>query len=137
MKKKLSGLLDIFNLSLFLSCTFKVTLVLFADVFEEFFIFAVIMDPFRTSLLAPYILNIVCSIGDWNWWKWQNVFIIVGFTEYLSQITQAKWNKNQIKNYQYQRTFLLMTYVEKMSYFDVALPGHANAYKNIDNLFKK
>ena len=60
MKKKLSGLLDIFNLSLFLSCTFKVTLVVFADVFEEFFILAVIMDLFRTLLLAPYILNIVC-----------------------------------------------------------------------------
>ena len=53
MKKKLSGPLDILNLSIFLSCTFKVILVVFVDVFEEFFIFAVIMDPFRTSLLAP------------------------------------------------------------------------------------
>ena len=64
MKKKLSGFLDIFNLSQLLSSSFKVTLVVFADVFEEFLIFAVIMDLFRTSLLAPYILNSVCYIRD-------------------------------------------------------------------------
>ena len=44
---------DILNRSLFISCTFKVTMVVFADVFEEFYIFAIIMDPF----LAPHILN--------------------------------------------------------------------------------
>ena len=27
-------------------------------------------------------------------------------------------------------------FVEKMSYFEVALPGHTIAYKNIDNLLK-
>ena len=32
----------------------------FSEVFEEFYIFAVIMDPFRTSLLAPCVLNIFC-----------------------------------------------------------------------------
>ena len=37
--------LDIFNFSLFLSYTFKVTMVVFADVFEEFYIFAAAMDP--------------------------------------------------------------------------------------------
>ena len=136
MKKKLSGLLDIFNLSFFLSWTFKVTLVVFADVFKFFLIFAVIMDLFRTSSLAPYILSIVHEIVDSNWWKWQNAVKIVDFTEQLSQITRVKRNKNQMKYYQYQRTFLLMIYVEKTSYFDVAPPGHTIAYKNIDNLFK-
>ena len=29
-----------------------------------------------------------------------------------------------------------MTNVEKTSYFEVAPPGHAIAYKNVDNLFK-
>ena len=33
-------------------------------------------------------------------------------------------------------TFLLMTYVEKTSYFEVAPPGHTIAYKNVDNLLK-
>ena len=36
-----------------------------------------------------------------------------------------------------QKTLLLMTYVEKTSYFEVAPPGHTIAYKNIDNLFLK
>ena len=30
-----------------------------------------------------------------------------------------------------------MTYVEKMSYFEVVPPGHSIAYKNIDILKKK
>ena len=42
--------LDILNLSLFISCSIRVTMVVFADLFEEFYIFAVIMDPFQTSL---------------------------------------------------------------------------------------
>ena len=50
--------LDIFNPSLFLSFTFKVTMFgVFPDVFDEFYIFAVIMGPFQTSFLEPYILN--------------------------------------------------------------------------------
>ena len=44
-------------------------------------------------------------------------------------------NKNQLKNYRYQKTFLPLTYVEKTSYFEVAPPGHTIAYKNVDNLF--
>ena len=40
-----------FNLSLFLSCASKVTLVVFADVFEELYIFVVKIDPFRSSLI--------------------------------------------------------------------------------------
>ena len=52
--------LSIINLALFISCTFKVILVVFVDVFEEFYIFAFIMDPFQTSFLAPCILNTPC-----------------------------------------------------------------------------
>ena len=32
--------------------------------------------------------------------------------------------------------FLLMTYIENTSYFEVAPAGHTIAYKNIDNLLK-
>ena len=32
-------------------------MVVLSEVFEEFYIFVVIMDPFQTSFLAPYILN--------------------------------------------------------------------------------
>ena len=32
----------------------------FYQLFEELYIFAVIMDPFQTSFLAPYILNTPC-----------------------------------------------------------------------------
>ena len=67
-----------------------------------------------------------------NWWKWQNDFIIVGSTEQICKTTRVKWNKKHIKNYPYQKTFLLMIYVEKTSYFDVAPPGHSIAYKNIE-----
>ena len=31
---------------------------------------------------------------------------------------------------------MLLTYVEKTSYLEVAPPGHTIAYKNIDNLIK-
>ena len=134
MKPWKRNYLDSWTYLIFLNS--KVSLVVIADVFEEFLIFAVMMDLFRTSLLAPYILNSVCYIEDWNWWKWQNDFEIVAFTEQLSHITRVKCNKNQIKNYRYQRTFLLMTYVEKTSYFDVAPPGHIIINKNIDNLLK-
>ena len=34
------------------------------------------------------------------------------------------------------KTLLLIIYVEKTSYFEIAPPGHTIAYKNIDNLFK-
>ena len=40
--------LDIFNLFIFLSCTMKVTNGSFADLFDELYISAVIMDPFQT-----------------------------------------------------------------------------------------
>ena len=33
--------------------------IFFPDVYEEFYTFALIMDPFRMSLLAPYVLNIL------------------------------------------------------------------------------
>ena len=32
----------------------------FFDVLEENYIFAVIVDPYQTSFLAPYILRILC-----------------------------------------------------------------------------
>ena len=49
------------NLSLLILCTFKVTINdSFADVFEDFYIFAVMKDPFQTSFLVPYILNTPC-----------------------------------------------------------------------------
>ena len=35
------------------------------------------------------------------------------------------------------KTFLLRTYVEKISYLEVAPPGHTIAYKNVDNLIFK
>ena len=41
-----------------------------------------------------------------------------------------------IENYRYQKTFLLLTYVEQTSYFEVAPPDHTIAYKNVDNLSK-
>ena len=41
-----------------------------------------------------------------------------------------------IENYRYQKTFLLLTYVEQTSYFEVAPPGHTIAYKNVDKLSK-
>ena len=56
--------LDISYLSLFLSCTFKVIMFFISDVLEESYIFAVLMDPFQTSYLAPYILNTPCVL---NW----------------------------------------------------------------------
>ena len=31
---------------------------------------------------------------------------------------------------------MLLTYIEKTTYFSVAPPGHTIAYKNVDNLFK-
>ena len=68
------------KLSLFISYTFKVTFVVFADVFEELYIFSIIMDPFHTSFLAPYILNTPCETEDSKSWKWQNVLKFVGFT---------------------------------------------------------
>ena len=35
-------------------------MVVFADIFEEFYIFAIIIDTFQMSFLAPYNLKTVC-----------------------------------------------------------------------------
>ena len=51
---------------------------------------------------------------------------------YYSSEEKRKWNNK----YWNQKTFLLMTYMEKMSNFTVVPPGQTIAYKNIDNLFK-
>ena len=53
--------LNILNLSLLISNTFIVTFVVFTDVFlEKKNIFAILMDLFQTSFLAPCILNTPC-----------------------------------------------------------------------------
>ena len=52
-------------------------------------------------------------------------------SNYLSEVKQKLIEK--LSN---SKTLLLMTYVEKTSYFEVAPPGHTIAYKNIDNLLK-
>ena len=54
--------LDIFDLSPFISCTLIVTLVIFANVFEELYIFRGIMNPFQTSFLMPYIINTLFNL---------------------------------------------------------------------------
>ena len=52
-KNKLSGHI---NLYLLLSCTLKVTFVVFADVFEEVHIFAVICVMFSALYLKHYVI---------------------------------------------------------------------------------
>ena len=94
--------LNILNLSLFPSCSFKVTMVVFAEFFEEFYNFAVIIDSFQMS-----------------------------FQRLIFKTVPVK-----LKNYEYKKTFLIMTCVQKTSCFEVASPGHTIAYKNVDNLFK-
>ena len=60
-KNMKTSYLNILNLSLFISCTFKVPIVVFVDVSEEFYTFAAIAGPFRTSFLVrPIILNTPC-----------------------------------------------------------------------------
>ena len=82
----------------------------FSDVLEELYIFAVITEPFQTSFLAPYILNIFSvrlkiKIGG-NDRMFKNCrFYRIFFLNYASKI------KNE--------NMLLMTYVEKTSYFEV------------------
>ena len=51
--------LDILDLSLFIPCPFKVTMVVFAYVFEEFNMFAN-NGPLPNVIFAPYILNTPC-----------------------------------------------------------------------------
>ena len=51
MENKVSALIS----SFFIPFMYKVTLIDFANVFEEFYIFAVTMGPIRMSFLAPYI----------------------------------------------------------------------------------
>ena len=54
--------LDILNLTLFISCTFKVPIVVFVDVSEEFYTFAAIVNVIFSAAL--YILNIPCLFED-------------------------------------------------------------------------
>ena len=56
--------LNIFNLSLVLPCIFKVTMVFFTDILEEFYILAVIIDPLPNVFvkLTTYILKLIIKI---------------------------------------------------------------------------
>ena len=65
--------LDILNLSLFITWTFKVIMVVFTDIFEEFYIFAVIIDPFQTSFLALYrrlkFVELTECLQNWRFYQ--------------------------------------------------------------------
>ena len=86
-----------------MSCTFKVNLVVFADVFEEYYIFAIIMDPFQTSFLAPLTtISKQISIGSSKSMKFtyqtenQQINTLTNriqraFGEYFLQILQNTW----------------------------------------------
>ena len=57
MKNKLSGHIKSFSIHfMYFQCHYGS----FNQLFEELCIVAVIMDPFETSYLAPYILNSPC-----------------------------------------------------------------------------
>ena len=100
--------------------------MLFSDVLEKLYIFAVITEPFQTSFLAPYILNIFSvrlkiKIGGNDRMLKNCGFYRIFFLNYPSKI------KNE--------NMLLMTYVEKTSYFEVPSPCHTMLTRYIDNLF--
>ena len=110
------------NPFLFLSCTFKISAFgdFFSTLWKNFIFFAGIMDLFQTSFLAPYILKIL----------WQNVWKLkilpITFLKLPEQCTKIK-----LEN------LLLMTSVEKTSYFEVALSYHANKHTLIIYLKNK
>ena len=57
MKNKLSGHIKSFSIHIiYFQCHYGS----FYQLFEELYIFAVIMDPFQTSFLAPYVLRTPC-----------------------------------------------------------------------------
>ena len=85
MKKKLSGLLNLLYLSLFLSCTFKVILVVFADVH-----FCGDNGPLPHVIISALYFKHALSIGRLELMEMKNVFKVVGFTEQLSLITRVK-----------------------------------------------
>ena len=75
-------------------------------------IFAVKKGPLPNVILAPYISNARSKFIEMT-----ECFKVKGFTEQLSQITRVKYNKHWIK-YSNQKTFLVMTCVEKTSYYE-------------------
>ena len=94
------------------------------------------MDPIYTSLyrLIFQTLSVKLKIKIYgNDRMYSKLYVLP--KNYLILFERSK-NKNYTKDYYYQ-TFLLMSYVDKTPYFEVAPPGHTIAYKNIDNLFKK
>ena len=57
-------------------------MVVFADVFGEYYIFAIIMeDPFPTSVWSLLFKTLPVNMKIKKSWKRQNVSKIVGFTE--------------------------------------------------------
>ena len=46
----------------FILCIFKVILVVYLDVFDEYYIFAMIVDPYQTSFVASLFQNTPCKM---------------------------------------------------------------------------
>ena len=87
--------LDIFYLFLLLSCTSKSLWQFLPTFLKNFYNFAVIIDPFQTSYLAPFILS---TLINWSL-KFMEITECLQnlcFAEQLSQIKQ-KFNKKIIK----------------------------------------
>ena len=64
--------------------------------------------------------------------------LLNNYLNYSSEVNKKLIEKLSFIIYYYIlfKRLLLMTYVEKMSYFEVAPPGHTISYKNVDNLLK-
>ena len=129
---------NVLNLSLFISCSFKVTMVVFGYVFEEYYIFCDNDGPlsnvrfsalyFYNSLLNNRLKSKEMTACFQNFRFYRSIIL-----NYSSEV-KCKLITNLSKNIII--TFLLMTYVEKTSYFEVAPPGHTIAYNNVDYLLK-
>ena len=98
-----TSFLNIFNLALFISCTFKVTLAVFADIFKEYYSFALIRYPFQTlnsQRAVFYTLPVKLKIkihGNDNF-----VFKIIGLpNNYLELLKRSNikvnWKIQEIK----------------------------------------
>ena len=94
------------NIPLFLSCTFKINVEVFADVFEELCIFAVIMDLFQTSVkcLLFQTLTVKLKIKIYGNDRMSSKFY-VSPNNYRSPITRARLNTNTIKIIKIRRLF--------------------------------
>ena len=116
-------------ISLFLSCTFKVTMFVLSDVLEEFYVFALIMDPVQTTFFsALYLKN---SLFDWK----------LKFKEMTEWFQNCRFFRKIFLNYPSN----IKIEIRKLSAHDLhwenvifwgcaTLSYHAN--KHIDKLFK-